>query len=130
MTRLLLHHPASSILLTGLGERFHPGLLPVVPNVQAGRDVRGSLRGAGRALTLTQWAREALQESGWRPLRPGEREAFFRDAVSSLALVQDTARRLEALEFARPPPHPPAASVPFAACATRPSRRRDDRTDE
>ncbi|WP_104992441.1 PD-(D/E)XK nuclease family protein [Deinococcus sp. NW-56] len=86
MTRLLLHHPASSILLTGLGERFHPGLLPVVPNVQAGRDVRGSLRGAGRAITLTQWAREALQDAGWRPLRPGEREAFFRNALSDLSL--------------------------------------------
>ena len=86
MTRLLLHHPASSALLAGLGERFRPGLLPVVPNVQAGRDLRGSLRGAGRAITLTQWAREALQEAGWTPLRPGEREVFFRRALTGLAL--------------------------------------------
>ena len=86
MTRLLLHHPASSALLSGLGERFRPELLPVVPNVQAGRDLRGSLRGAGRAITLTQWAREALQEAGWTPLRPGEREVFFRRALTGLAL--------------------------------------------
>nr|WP_246363404.1 PD-(D/E)XK nuclease family protein [Deinococcus budaensis] len=83
---MLLHHPASSVLLASLGERFHPGLLPVVPNVQAGRDLRGSLRGAGRAMTLTQWAREALQEAGWTPLRPGEREAFFREALGELSL--------------------------------------------
>jgi RecB family exonuclease len=86
VTRLLLHHPASSVLLAGLGDRFHPGLLPIVPNVQAGRDLRGSLRGAGRALTLTQWAREALKEAGWTPLRPGEREAFFRGVLSGLFL--------------------------------------------
>lgn len=84
MTRLLLHHPASSVLQAGLGERFHSGLLPVVPNVQAGRDLRGSLRGAGRALTLTQWAREALQAAGWTPLRPGEREAFLREALGGV----------------------------------------------
>ncbi|KEF35424.1 MULTISPECIES: hypothetical protein [Deinococcus] len=88
-SRLLLHHPASSVLLRGLAERVPPGGLLVVPNVQAGRDVRGSLRGAGRggrALTLTQWARETLREAGWTPLRPGEREVWWREVVSGLTL--------------------------------------------
>jgi RecB family exonuclease len=57
----------------------------IVPNVQAGRDVRGALRNAGPAWTLTQTARDALQEAGWHPLRPGAREAFYRDALDDLA---------------------------------------------
>ena len=35
----------------------------------------------GAARTLTQTAREALQAAGWKPLRPGAREAFLRDAL-------------------------------------------------
>lgn len=57
-TRTLLVHPSpSSVLLEALAERFTPDLRLVVPNVQAGRDLRTWLRNAGQAITLTQLAR-------------------------------------------------------------------------
>lgn len=85
MTRTLLQHPFPSVLLTAVSAHYSPDMALIVPNVQAGRDVRGTLRNAGPARTLTQAARGALQEAGWHPLRPGAREAFYRDALDSLA---------------------------------------------
>ncbi|MCD0176216.1 hypothetical protein IHN32_09705, partial [Deinococcus sp. 14RED07] len=71
MTRTLLQHPFPSVLLTAVSAHYSPDMALIVPNVQAGRDVRGTLRNAGPARTLTQTARGALQETGWQPLRPG-----------------------------------------------------------
>lgn len=85
MTRTLLQHPFPSVLLGAVSAHFSPDMALIVPNVQAGRDLRGALRKAGAARTLTQAARDALQEAGWQPLRPGAREAFYRDALDGLA---------------------------------------------
>lgn len=82
MTRVLLQHSFPSVLLGAVAASYTPDMALIVPGVQAGRDVRGALRQAGPALTLTQVARQALQVAGWRPLRPGEREAFLRDALA------------------------------------------------
>lgn len=84
MTRALLTHPYPSVLLGGVAERFTPDMHLIVPNLQAGRDLRGRLRGAGAAMTLTQVAREALREVGWVPLTPGAREVFLRDALAEV----------------------------------------------
>lgn len=84
MTRLLLTHPYPSVLLDGAAERFASHLCLVVPNLQAGRDLRGRLPGAGNAITLTQLAREALRDAGWTPLTPGYREAFLREALADV----------------------------------------------
>jgi RecB family exonuclease len=87
MTRLLLQHPYPSVLLSTVAEHFAPDMALIVPNVQAGRDLRGALRQAGQARTLTQVGREALREAGWQPLRPGQREAFLRDALADVAFA-------------------------------------------
>ncbi|WP_309571422.1 hypothetical protein, partial [Deinococcus sp.] len=84
MTRTLLQHPFPSVLLGAVGNHYTPDMALIVPNVQAGRDLRGALRGAGAARTLTQTARDALQTAGWQALRPGAREAFLRDALEKL----------------------------------------------
>ncbi|PTA68596.1 PD-(D/E)XK nuclease family protein [Deinococcus arcticus] len=86
MNRTLLTHPYPSVLLTGAAERFTPDMRLIVPNLQAGRDLRGVLRGAGAAITLTQAAREALRDAGWTPLTPGAREAFVRAALAEVPL--------------------------------------------
>ncbi|GAA3997146.1 hypothetical protein GCM10022631_04570 [Deinococcus rubellus] len=54
----------------------------VVPNVPAGRSVRARLGDHLRAHSLTQLARERLRAGGWRPLKPGERDAFLRRALA------------------------------------------------
>lgn len=84
MTRLLLQHPYPSVLLSTVAEHFAPDMALIVPNVQAGRDLRGALRQAGQARTLTQVGREGLREAGWQPLRPGQREAFLREALAEV----------------------------------------------
>lgn len=84
MTRTLLQHPFPGALLGAVSAHYSPDMSLIVPNVQAGRDVRGTLRNAGAARTLTQTARDALQAAGWQPLRPGAREAFYRDALDGL----------------------------------------------
>ncbi|WP_156123108.1 PD-(D/E)XK nuclease family protein [Deinococcus radiopugnans] len=85
MTRHLLQHPFPSVLLQSISAHHTPDMALIVPNVQAGRDLRGALRGAGAARTLTQTARQELQAAGWKPLRPGAREAFLRDALEGAA---------------------------------------------
>ncbi|SMB82114.1 PD-(D/E)XK nuclease family protein [Deinococcus hopiensis] len=84
MTRTLLTHPYPSVLLKGAVERFTTDMRLIVPNLQAGRDIRGHLQGAGTATTLTQVAREVLRDAGWVPLTPGAREAFLRDALGDV----------------------------------------------
>ncbi|ACO47748.1 PD-(D/E)XK nuclease family protein [Deinococcus deserti] len=86
MTRLLLTHPYPSVLLDGAAERYSPDLRLLVPNVQAGRDLRGRLSNSGPAMTLTQTARDLLRDAGWTPLNTGNREAFLRDVLSGLPL--------------------------------------------
>ena len=87
MTRLLLQHPYPSVLLSTVAEHFTPDMTLIVPNVQAGRDLRGALRQSGLARTLTQVGREVLREAGWQPLRPGQREAFLRDALTDVGFT-------------------------------------------
>lgn len=86
MTRLLLTHPYPSVLRSAAAARFTPNLRLLVPNVQAGRDLRGALRGAGQAVTLSQLARETLRAAGWTPLSPGGRDAFFRRLLADVPL--------------------------------------------
>ncbi|MFC4427155.1 PD-(D/E)XK nuclease family protein [Deinococcus navajonensis] len=87
MTRLLLTHPYPSVLQASAAQRYTPDLRLLVPNVQAGRDLRGSLRNAGPAQTLTQTARELLRDAGWTPLHAGNRDAFLRDLLAEVPLT-------------------------------------------
>lgn len=60
--------------------------LLVVPNVQAGRDLRTRLGGSHRTMTLSQLARRILAGQGWRILPPGEQDHFYERLLHSVDL--------------------------------------------
>lgn len=82
--QVLLHPDAARRLTLAAEGRPLDGLTVLVPNVAAGRAVRGQLGDGLPARAVSQLARERLRMVGWRPLRPGERDAFLRRALAEV----------------------------------------------
>ena len=82
--QVLLHSDAARRLTLAAEGRPLDGLTVLVPNVAAGRAVRGQLGDGLPARAVSQLARERLRTVGWRPLRPGERDAFLQRALAEV----------------------------------------------
>lgn len=65
----------------------------VTPSLQAGRDLRKALSGLGKTVTLTQLARTALRDQGWRLLRAGDRQTLMQDLLAGLPMEYLEAQR-------------------------------------
>lgn len=82
--QVLLHPDAARRLTLAAEGRSLDGLTLLTPNVAAGRAVRSRLGDGLTARALSQLARERLRRVGWRPLRPGERDAFLQRALAEV----------------------------------------------
>jgi len=84
LRQVLLHPDAARRLTLAAEGRPLEGLTLLTPNVAAGRTVRSRLGDGLTARALSQLARDRLRAAAWRPLRPGERDAFLRRALAEV----------------------------------------------
>jgi RecB family exonuclease len=82
--QVLLHPDAARRLTLAAEGRPLESLTLLTPNVAAGRAVRSRLGDGLVARAVSQLARERLRTVGWRPLRPGERDAFLQRALAEV----------------------------------------------
>ncbi|MBB6099683.1 hypothetical protein HNR42_003141 [Deinobacterium chartae] len=102
MNRLALTSPYPSALRDEAIRRASRHALLVIPNVQAGRSLRRAGQLSIHARTFTQLARQALQDTGWQPLRHSERDAAWYEALQDvswryLAPLQERSSTVESL---------------------------------
>lgn len=87
MRSLLLHLHQDAVLdsLRGWADS-HPEQQALTPSLQAGRDLRKAVNGLGKTVTLTQFARTALRDQGWRLLPTGDRLPLMQEVTAQLPL--------------------------------------------
>lgn len=86
MTRHLLLHAQPSVLRRAAINTWRPGMLVVVPNVQAGIDFKRRLGRDAQAITLTQLARNELRRDGWTQLHLGEAARLLSEVLAETKL--------------------------------------------